>query len=153
MNNNSVTASCEVLLGEDTYNQLISNKIKVNVFEVSKTSAIMASKSTFLYLPNCFQNNINSCDIEFELDSKNNKIKIFVTATSINSSSVEMETLYACSNCALVICDLLKKYDKNITINNLSIISKSNNTTEIKIEDKKIESNENSGFRFLINEI
>lgn len=136
----TATATCEVLLKEETYNNLITNKIKNrNVFEIAKTSAIMASKNTFLNLPLCFQNTISNCDVEFELDSDNNKVVIYVTCTSVGEVSVEMEALNACSNCALVIYEMCKSSDKSIVINNLSIISRTGN-------------NKANEFRFLINE-
>lgn len=134
----TATATCDISLKKETLIKLLKNEYK-DIFQVAKTSAIMASKNTFLNLPMCFQNTISNCDVEFDIDSKNSKIKIYVTCKSIGKMSVEMEALNACSISALSIYQSLKSKDKDLTINNLKILSRTGKN--------------DSEFRFLIDGI
>ncbi len=134
----TATATCEINIKEETLIKILKNEIK-DIFQIAKASAIMASKNTFLNIPMCFQNTISSCDVEFDIDSKNKKIKIYVTCKSIGKMSVEMEALNACSNSALSIYHMLKPNDKDMSITNLKILSRTGKN--------------DSEFRFLINDI
>jgi len=106
--------------------KLIKNKKipKGDVFSVARVAGIMAAKRTGEFIPMCHPLNITSVNIDFNLDSKKNKIDIQSHVKITGQTGVEMEALTAVSVAALTIYDMCKAVDKEMVISDIMLMEK-----------------------------
>lgn len=97
---------------------------KGDVLAVAQVAGIMACKNTSSIIPMCHTLVITGCDITFELDFLRSKINIKAIVTTEGKTGVEMEALTAVTAASLTIYDMCKAIDKEITINNIMLLSK-----------------------------
>jgi cyclic pyranopterin phosphate synthase len=97
---------------------------KGDVFSVAKIAGIAAAKKTSELIPLCHPLSIASVDIDFDLDSKRNKVEIEARVKVVGQTGVEMEALTAVSVAALTIYDMCKAVDKEMVISDIMLIEK-----------------------------
>jgi cyclic pyranopterin phosphate synthase len=123
--NRQATAAVSVKLNETSFEIARENRsAKGDVLTVAKLAGIQAAKRTSDLIPLCHQLPLNHVEIEFELDSSRNIIKIFSTVSCTSKTGVEMEALTACSVAALTVYDMLKAVQKDIVISDLMLLEK-----------------------------
>lgn len=81
---------------------------KGDALQASRLAGIMAVKRTWEALPFCHPIPITHCDVVFEL--RDDGIYLEVEATTLASTGVEMETLYAAGVVAMNLYDMLKPH-------------------------------------------
>jgi len=114
-----------VLLNSDTFDLIVSNKVqKGDVLAVAQVAGVMAAKKTSDIIPMCHPVAITCVDISFNPDKTRNAIDITATVRCKGETGVEMEALTAASAAALTIYDMCKAVQKDIEINNISLLSK-----------------------------
>ncbi len=96
---------------------------KGDVLSVARVAGIMASKKTAELIPLCHPLTITKAGIEFDINEKENTLKIESTIETTGKTGVEMEALTAASVAALTVYDMCKSVDKEIKIK-ISLVSK-----------------------------
>ena len=96
---------------------------KGDVLSVARVAGIMASKKTPELIPLCHPLAITKAGIEFDINEKENTLKIESTIETTGKTGVEMEALTAASVAALTVYDMCKSVDKEIKIK-ISLVSK-----------------------------
>ena len=96
---------------------------KGDVLSVARVAGIMASKKTSELIPLCHPLAITKAGIEFDINEKENTLKIESTIETTGKTGVEMEALTAASVAALTVYDMCKSVDKEIKIK-ISLVSK-----------------------------
>ena len=115
----------EIRMAKKTLNLIQSDEIgKGNVLATAKIAGIQAAKSTANLIPMCHSLPINHCDIEFEFPEGGDTIAITSTVKVNAQTGVEMEALTAANLAALTIYDMCKAVDKNMSITNVKLVSK-----------------------------
>lgn len=118
-------AQGEVRLSPDTIQLIQNDEIdKGNVLATARIAGIQAAKSTADLIPMCHPLPINHCEIEFEFPEPGDSIAITSTVKVNAQTGVEMEALTATNLAALTIYDMCKAADKNMSITNLRLVSK-----------------------------
>jgi cyclic pyranopterin phosphate synthase len=72
----------------------------------------------------CHPLNITSVDVNFDLNSKGNKVEIEARVKVVGQTGVEMEALTAVSVAALTIYDMCKAVDKEMVISDIMLMEK-----------------------------
>ncbi|MFH1701268.1 MAG: cyclic pyranopterin monophosphate synthase MoaC [Candidatus Zixiibacteriota bacterium] len=123
--NRQARATISIKLNKTSFEIARENRsAKGDVLTVAKLAGIQAAKRTSDLIPLCHQLPLNHVDIEFELDSSQNVIKIISTVNCSSRTGVEMEALTACSVAALTVYDMLKAVQKDIVISDLMLLAK-----------------------------
>ena len=118
-------ASGEILLQPSTVDLIEANQIaKGNVFATARLAGIMAAKKTGDLIPLCHPLPLTHCEVNFEIPPERNRICITASAKISAQTGIEMEALTAVSLAALTIYDMCKAVDKQMTITNICLISK-----------------------------
>lgn len=122
------TAMGRVYMQESTLRLISSQAVpKGNVFETARIAGILAAKKTGEWIPLCHPLPIEGCDIQMEIDEAKCCIEITATTGIHAKTGVEMESLTAVSAAALTIYDMCKAVDKQMTISDIRLISKTKN--------------------------
>jgi len=121
----TAVARGEIRMAKETLRLIQSHEIaKGNVLATAKIAGIQAAKSTANLIPMCHTLPINHCEIEFEFPEAGDTISITSTVKVNAQTGVEMEALTAANLAALTIYDMCKAIDKNMSITNLKLVSK-----------------------------
>ena len=100
---------------------------KGDALQASRLAGIMAVKRTWEALPFCHPIPITHCDVEFEV--RDNGIYLEVEATTLASTGVEMEALYAAGVVAMNLYDMLKPHAPRdtglIAVTDVHLVAKS----------------------------
>ncbi len=116
-------ASAKILLNKETLEILQTNKNpKGNALEIARIAGIMAAKQTANLIPLCHQINLSKVEIKVEI--KNFGISLEAEAKTNSQTGVEMEALTAVSVAALTIYDMCKAVQKDISITEIRLESK-----------------------------
>ena len=119
------TAEATVNMNADTFELIRSQKVKKgNVLETARIAGVMAAKKTSELIPMCHPLNITHVQVDFSADEPRSCIEIKATVRIIDQTGVEMEALTAVSVAALTIYDMCKSYDKEMSISNIQLLSK-----------------------------
>ena len=115
----------EIRMAKKTLKLIQSDEIgKGNVLATAKIAGIQAAKSTANLIPMCHSLPINHCEIEFEFPVGGDTIAITSTVKANAQTGVEMEALTAVNLAALTVYDMCKAVDKNMSITNVKLVSK-----------------------------
>ena len=117
-------ASGKVLLSTATLETLKARSTpKGDPLEIARIAGIMAAKKTPELIPLCHQINLAKVNVTAEVV----KYGIAITAEAVTNAQtgVEMEALTAVSVAALTIYDMLKAVQRDITITDIRLESKS----------------------------
>ena len=121
----SASVEASILLNEETFKMVESNSVaKGDVLNTAKIAGIAAAKKTSELIPLCHQIPLNHVEINFELLTDKNCIKITCHVRAGYSTGVEMEAFCAASIAALTIYDMVKAVQRDVIISDLKLISK-----------------------------
>ena len=95
---------------------------KGNVLTTATVAGVLAAKRTFEAIPMCHVVALDNVEINYEI--KSDSIEITAKTVCHGRTGAEMEALHAVSVAALTIYDMLKAADKNMSIENVRLISK-----------------------------
>lgn len=118
-------ATGEIHLQSTTLDLIERNEIsKGNVLATARLAGIMAAKKTGDLIPLCHPLPITHCEVNFTVPPERNRIIITASARIAAQTGIEMEALTAVSLAALTIYDMCKAVDKQMTIGNIHLVSK-----------------------------
>ncbi|MFP5263005.1 MAG: cyclic pyranopterin monophosphate synthase MoaC [Blastocatellia bacterium] len=95
---------------------------KGDPLEVARIAGIMAAKRTSELIPLCHPLPMNHADVQVEVTDEG--LAITATARTDGKTGVEMEALTAVSVAALTLYDMCKAIDKDMTITDIRLESK-----------------------------
>ena len=118
-------ASGEIRLEPATLDLIERNEIsKGNVLATARLAGIMAAKKTGDLIPLCHPLPITHCEVNFTIPPERNRIVITASAKIAAQTGIEMEALTAVSVAALTIYDMCKAVDKQMSIGQIHLVSK-----------------------------
>lgn len=124
-NERIATACSTISLSKETLDCIKNGEVgKGDVLGVARVAGIMAAKKTSDLIPMCHPLMITKCNIDYEIDEVENKIKILATVKLVGKTGVEMEALTAATITALTIYDMCKAMDKRMVIENTFLLKK-----------------------------
>lgn len=119
----TAVASGKINLQQSTIKQLEGMLLKKgDVLACARVAGIMAAKKTPELIPLCHSLLLNKVDIAFTVAEE--YIEVTATAICTGSTGVEMEALTAVSVAALTIYDMCKAVDRQMSIQNIHLVSK-----------------------------
>ena len=124
-------ASGKVLLSSATLATLKTQPTpKGDPLEIARIAGIMAAKKTSELIPLCHQINLSKVNVTAEFTD----FGIYLTAEAITNAQtgVEMEALTAVTVAALTIYDMCKAVQKDISISDIRLVSKSGGKTDFE---------------------
>lgn len=101
------------------------NTKKGDVCVIAELAGITGAKKTADLIPLCHPVELTSVNVATEIDDKSKSILVTATAKTNGRTGVEMEALTAVSIACLTIYDMLKSIDREMTINDIKLVSKS----------------------------
>jgi len=117
-------ASGRITMKPETLQQVKNASLKKgDVLAVARVAGIMAAKKTPDLIPLCHPIMIDNISVDFDLTA-DDSIGIITTSKSTGKTGVEMEALVAASVSALTIYDMCKAVDKEMTITDIYLESK-----------------------------
>ena len=121
----TASAYGEVHVSGETFKLLKKNALKKgDVLTIAKIAGIQGAKRTSELIPLCHNILISKIEISFKLVSKTSVVEIKSFAETNAETGIEMEALTAVSIAALTVYDMCKAVDKNITLSNIFLLSK-----------------------------
>ena len=121
----AASASGIVVMNAETADKIRGNAIeKGNVLEIARVAGIMSTKRTADLIPLCHPLRITSVDIDLAFTSET-ELRIVATVTATDRTGVEMEALTAVTTSGLVVYDMSKSIDREMTITDVCLIEKS----------------------------
>ncbi|MEZ6149058.1 MAG: cyclic pyranopterin monophosphate synthase MoaC [Pirellulaceae bacterium] len=119
------TAQAVCVMNAETAAAVRNNSLrKGDVLQVARLAAISAAKRTDELIPLCHTLPLESVDVQFEwLDE--HRLQLRVTASATARTGVEMEAMLGASLAALTIYDMCKSSDRQLTIEQVQLLSKS----------------------------
>ncbi|WP_297136290.1 cyclic pyranopterin monophosphate synthase MoaC [Terrisporobacter sp.] len=124
-NERIATACSTISLSKETLDCIKNGEVgKGDVLGVARVAGIMAAKKTSDLIPMCHPLMITKCNIDYEIDEVESKIKILATVKLVGKTGVEMEALTAATITALTIYDMCKAMDKRMVIENTFLLKK-----------------------------
>ncbi|CEI73408.1 MULTISPECIES: cyclic pyranopterin monophosphate synthase MoaC [Romboutsia] len=122
----TATAKASILVNKEIIDKILNGQVKKgDVLSVAQVAGIMGAKNTPMNIPMCHQINLVGCDLDFNIDEKENIINIYATCKSVGKTGVEMEALSAVTIAALTIYDMCKAIDKKMVIKDVHLLEKS----------------------------
>ncbi|MDH3393447.1 MAG: cyclic pyranopterin monophosphate synthase MoaC [Desulfobulbaceae bacterium] len=120
------TAAGEITMSAQCYEMVKKGSIaKGDVLGVARIAGIMAAKKVDDLIPMTHPLAIDRATVDFDLADDARTINITATVGITGRTGVEMEALTAVSVAALTIYDMCKAVDKEMTINNIRLLTKS----------------------------
>ena len=118
------TAAATFAASEETIDKVMSGKLpKGEACSTARIAGILAAKSTDNLIPLCHSLPLEHVDVEFRRTSSTS-IEIQAKVTVQAKTGVEMEALSAVTTAALTLWDMTKAVDKNLSIENVVLLSK-----------------------------
>lgn len=122
----SARAESVVSMSGDAFRQLVAGQNKKgDVLATARIAGIQAAKKTADLIPLCHPLALTKVQLDFELDSARNRVKISSFCRLAGRTGVEMEALTAASVAALTIYDMCKAVDPAIVIRDTRLLEKS----------------------------
>ncbi|URZ08815.1 cyclic pyranopterin monophosphate synthase MoaC [Clostridium felsineum] len=119
----TAVAKGKIRLKKETIKLIKDNGIKKgDVLAVAQVAGIMGSKKTADLIPMCHNIIITGSDINFKIFD--NYIEIEAEVSTVGKTGIEMEALSAVSAAALTIYDMCKAVDKEMIIDNITLVKK-----------------------------
>ena len=119
-------AAGEVHMVPETLAKIRAGALKKgDVLAVAQVAGIQAAKHSWELIPMCHPLPLTGIDIAFSLSDQPCMVEIQATVTCTGVTGVEMEALTAVSVAALTIYDMCKAVQRDMTITNIRLLSKS----------------------------
>lgn len=121
----TATAAGRVLVSEHTFELLRTGGMKKgDVLTVAQIAGIMGAKRTPDLIPMCHPILMDGVRLALHLDEERRSVEIQATVTCDGRTGVEMEALTAVSVAALTVYDMCKAVQKDMTITDIRLTSK-----------------------------
>ncbi len=116
-------AEAFVRMSEDTLRLLENAQVaKGDALAVARIAGIMGSKKVSELIPLCHPLNLSSVSVELSIQSDG--VRIETSAQTQGPTGVEMEALTAASTAALALYDMIKSYERGVTIERVRLLRK-----------------------------
>lgn len=114
-----------VLVNEHTFSLIRSGGMKKgDVLTVAQIAGVMGAKRTPDLIPMCHIVQVEGIDLELHLDEERHSVEITASVCCDGRTGVEMEALTAVSTAALTVYDMCKAVQKDMTIADIRLLSK-----------------------------
>lgn len=125
-------AEASVLVSsQDTIDAIVKQKVpKGDVFSFAKVAALFGVKKTSEMIPDCHPIPVEYTDVRFVI--KDLRVVIEVEVHTIYKTGVEVEAMHGASVAALTLYDMLKPIDKNVSIQEIKLQSKTGGKSDKK---------------------
>lgn len=118
-------AAGRVLVNEHTFSLIRSGGMKKgDVLTVAQIAGVMGAKRTPDLIPMCHIVQVEGIDLELHLDEERQSVEITASVCCDGRTGVEMEALTAVSTAALTVYDMCKAVQKDMTITDIRLLSK-----------------------------
>ena len=118
-------AAARVLVNEHTFSLIKSGGMKKgDVLTVAQIAGVMGAKRTPDLIPMCHPILMDGIDLELSLDETRLSVEIKAEVRCDGRTGVEMEALTAVSTAALTVYDMCKAVQKDMTITDIRLLSK-----------------------------
>ena len=118
-------AAGRVLVNEHTFSLIRSGGMKKgDVLTVAQIAGVMGAKRTPDLIPMCHIVQVEGIDLELHLDEERHRVEITASVCCDGRTGVEMEALTAVSTAALTVYDMCKAVQKDMTITDIRLLSK-----------------------------
>lgn len=118
-------AAGRVLVNEHTFSLIHSGGMKKgDVLTVAQIAGVMGAKRTPDLIPMCHIVQVEGIDLELYLDEERHSVEITASVCCDGRTGVEMEALTAVSTAALTVYDMCKAVQKDMTITDIRLLSK-----------------------------
>ena len=118
-------AAGRVLVNEHTFSLIRSGGMKKgDVLTVAQIAGVMWAKRTPDLIPMCHIVQVEGIDLELHLDEERHSVEITASVCCDGRTGVEMEALTAVSTAALTVYDMCKAVQKDMTITDIRLLSK-----------------------------
>lgn len=118
-------AAGRVLVNEHTFSLIRSGGMKKgDVLTVAQIAGVMGAKRTPDLIPMCHIVQVEGIDLELHLDEERHSVEITASVCCGGRTGVEMEALTAVSTAALTVYDMCKAVQKDMTITDIRLLSK-----------------------------
>lgn len=118
-------AAGRVLVNEHTFSLIRSGGMKKgDVLTVAQIAGVMGAKRTPDLIPMCHIVQVEEIDLELHLDEERHSVEITASVCCDGRTGVEMEALTAVSTAALTVYDMCKAVQKDMTITDIRLLSK-----------------------------
>lgn len=118
-------AAGRVLVNEHTFSLIRSGGMKKgDVLTVAQIAGVMGAKRTPDLIPMCHIVQVEGIDLELHLDEERHSVEITASVCCDGRIGVEMEALTAVSTAALTVYDMCKAVQKDMTITDIRLLSK-----------------------------
>ena len=122
----TASAAARVLVNAETFALIKSGGMKKgDVLTVAQVAGVMGAKRTPDLIPMCHPILMDGIDLELHLDEARLSVEITATVRCGGRTGVEMEALTAVSTAALTVYDMCKAVQKDMTITDIRLLSKS----------------------------
>ena len=112
-------------MNEHTFSLIRSGGMKKgDVLTVAQIAGVMGAKRTPDLIPMCHIVQVEGIDLELHLDEKRHSVEITASVCCDGRTGVEMEALTAVSTAALTVYDMCKAVQKDMTITDIRLRSK-----------------------------
>jgi len=118
-------AAGRVLVNEHTFSLIRSGGMKKgDVLTVAQIAGVMGAKRTPDLIPMCHIVQVEGINLELHLDEERHSVEITASVCCDGRTGVEMEALTAVSTAALTVYDMCKAVQKDMTITDIRLLSK-----------------------------
>ena len=118
-------AAGRVIVNENTFALIKSGGMKKgDVLTVAQIAGVMGAKRTPDIIPMCHPILMDGINLELALDEGRKSVESKATVSCDGRTGVEMEALTAVSTAALTVYDMCKAVQKDMTITDIRLLSK-----------------------------
>ena len=118
-------AAARVLVNAHTFALIKTGGMKKgDVLTVAQIAGVMGAKRTPDLIPMCHPILMDGINLELSLDEARFSVEIRATVSCDGRTGVEMEALTAVSTAALTVYDMCKAVQKDMTITDIRLLSK-----------------------------
>jgi len=122
----AATAEGYISMFAETLEAVVNNQHKKgDVIATARIAGIQAAKKCSDLIPLCHPIALTKVDVDFELDERNNRIKVTSICKLNSQTGVEMEALTAVSVALLTLFDMCKAMDPMMEISDIKVLDKS----------------------------
>ena len=119
-------AQARVFMSAETLSMIDDGSHKKgDVLSVARIAGIQAAKQCSHLIPLCHPLMLTSVTVDLALDAESSCVTIEATCRLSGQTGVEMEALTAASVSALTVYDMCKAVDKEMVINDVTLLEKS----------------------------
>lgn len=127
-------AFAKVKMKSETLEKLLSANLKKgDALSAARIAGIMAAKKTFELIPLCHNIPMESVEISFDNNGKD-ELCVYSAAKCSYKTGIEMEALTAVSVAALTVYDMCKAIDRGMVIEEIKLLEKTGGKSDYKHE-------------------